>query len=216
MKEMRGTTLSSLFPPFVSTAVMRDLEVGGQIYPTEEVLIRSVSEKRRKEFIAGRVCAREAMRHLGVAVGPIGRLPSGAPRWPELVTGSISHTDGFAVAAVCRTGRATSIGIDVENVSSMSEEIWPLLFTSGELERILNNRDKNLMATIMFSAKESFYKGQSIITGEWLDFLDVEISVSKECFEIEVLRSDAGSAGMKAAGKVVRQEDFVITGVLFT
>ena len=43
----------------------------GELYPEEESFIANAQHKRRREFTAGRLCAREALSHLGINNFPI-------------------------------------------------------------------------------------------------------------------------------------------------
>ena len=70
-------------------------------------------DKRLSEFVAGRYCAREALKLLGLTQPPsIGIRPDRGPDRPEGVVGAITHTDGFAWAAVARQRDLRGIGID--------------------------------------------------------------------------------------------------------
>src|SRR5277367_2552834 len=59
---------------------------------------------RRTEFLAGRACARSALRKLadGRADDAIPIGPDRAPVWPAGIVGAITHAHGFAAAAVAR------------------------------------------------------------------------------------------------------------------
>ena len=58
---------------------------GEPVFPGEESFIENAVEKRRREFVTARRCAREALASLGQAPGPIGPVqganPSGRPVW---------------------------------------------------------------------------------------------------------------------------------------
>src|SRR5438876_615194 len=73
------------------------------LFGEERALVAGASPVRRREFTAGRVCARDALQQLGGPRCAILRDPSRAPIWPEGFVGSISHAAGYCVAAAART-----------------------------------------------------------------------------------------------------------------
>ena len=75
-----------------------------------------------------------------------------------------------------------AIGIDAEVVGRVSPDIWPLILIPNELAWLESSppTEQTDFATLLFSAKESFYKCQYEITGQWLEFKDVEIRVTDD------------------------------------
>src|SRR5437763_335927 len=108
---MGGTFLpiGALFDGFVVTAQAVPTALDGQLYPEERACIARAVPKRRAEFATGRVCARQALERLGVAVGPLLPHPDRSPAWPPGIVGSISHTDGYCAVAVAEATRALGI-----------------------------------------------------------------------------------------------------------
>src|SRR5258707_14555226 len=74
----------------------------------------SPASSHEVEFAFGRQAAAEVLASLGFETEAIPVGPRGAPRWPEGVVGSISHTDGLAISVAARATERTAIGIDVE------------------------------------------------------------------------------------------------------
>ena len=70
--------------------------------PEEEACLEGVSASRKREFRAGRLCARNALRLLGAECVPIIPSEQRGPTWPEGVIGSISHTREYCAAVVGR------------------------------------------------------------------------------------------------------------------
>ncbi|MGZ3698130.1 MAG: hypothetical protein ACXWP5_08345, partial [Bdellovibrionota bacterium] len=73
--------------------------------------------KRRAEFVAGRLCAAEALRAAGAAAGAgaaIGIGSTRAPLWPAGFVGAITHTEGFVSAAVAPSASVGGVGLDTE------------------------------------------------------------------------------------------------------
>ncbi len=146
----------------------------------ERVAIEMASAGRRSQFAAGRLCARAALRTLAFGDEPLLIRTDRRPAWPEGAEGSISHTVGFGVAAVARTetlgGRG--IGIDVEKTGRVHPKLFPKLFTSREIDLLgeLSPSERALRATMVFGAKEAFYKAQFHRSRAWVGFGDIEFS----------------------------------------
>ena len=74
----------------------------------EEAIIARAVDKRRREFITARDCARKAMAQLGVEPAPILRSPTGSPQekaapiWPRGIVGSITPTSPSSRPATTR------------------------------------------------------------------------------------------------------------------
>jgi enterobactin synthetase component D len=152
---------------------------------------------RQLHFRAGRYCAMRAMASLDPRFKgcQVGRAQNGAPLWPEGTTGSITHTDGFASAAVALTTDMESLGIDTERIVSESQarEIASLVTS---LEESSHARAAGLSEptafTLVFSAKESIFKCLHPITGEFMDFHDVRIEhvdVNSRTFSARLARA---------------------------
>ena len=135
--------------------------------------------RRKLDYAAGRRCASAAVERLGRIAGAIGSRRDGRPLWPRGITGSITHTDGFAAAAVGECNRYRAIGIDAERVGEVSSDLWSRIFVDQETRWLesLRGPDRARAATSMFSAKESFYKCQYEVTGQWLEFKDIELQL---------------------------------------
>ena len=56
--------------------------------------------KRKCEFIAGRLCAKQALAEHKVFEYQLINKADRSPEWPENMVGSITHTHNFAAAAI--------------------------------------------------------------------------------------------------------------------
>lgn len=163
-------------------------EVRGGWFPEEAALVEGAAECRRREFAAARGLAHEAMEKLGIAAAPVLRSER-APRWPDGVTGALSHAsgrkgrDGWATAAVGRTDTVRGIGIDLEWAGRVGERLWSRVFNGTErsaLEAMPHGEWRTLAAGIGFSAKEAFYKLFQPLTGCWADFHDATVTACED------------------------------------
>lgn len=161
--------------------------------------IQNVSPKRKLDFLAGRFCALKALEKSGVrGIPEIPILPSRSPDWPDGWVGSITHTEGFASAAVASKNALRSLGIDSERIMSCetANEVARLTLLPSEivyweinLKSIINFET---YVTLVFSAKESVYKCLHPIMGEYIDFLDVKlftIDLNHRKFNFKLLKT---------------------------
>lgn len=156
------------------------------LLPEEEQIVSQAVYKRRAEFTTGRACARDALRRLGHEAVAIGRGPRGEPRWPAGVVGSITHCEGYCIAAVAWKKHIAAIGIDVEPHQPLPDQIHSIVLTDGDRENmrsfykyadVVKFQEHIYGDLLVFSAKESVYKVWYPLMGTWLDFSDVTISL---------------------------------------
>lgn len=137
------------------------------------------SMKRKIEFFAGRVCAEEAIEKM---TGKKVSVPANADRspvWPSGISGSISHSKGFATAVIADSLRVSGVGVDVEKLF-LDSQVNSLgrMFTCP-VEWLLNKNHRMSMAefaTLIFSSKESIFKCFYPFIKSYFGFKDVMIS----------------------------------------
>jgi 4'-phosphopantetheinyl transferase EntD len=173
--------METILPPPVVTAELLGEDVDAFLLPEEEAVLGQVAEKRSREFMAGRTCARRALARLGMSPVPILPGPSRQPLWPRGVVGSITHCPGYTAAAVSFLDRMATIGIDAEphaalpygvldKVSREEERAWVRLLSGTGI----------CWDRVLFCAKEAVYKAWFPIVGVWLGFEDALITVNPE------------------------------------
>lgn len=152
---------------------------GKCIYIPQDIILSS--SKRKAEFIAGRICVREALKKLKTVSedAVLSNGPDGAPIWQKGFVGSVTHTEGFVSAVVAPTYAIRSIGIDSEKIleNSIATEIAETVASAHELKLLENVLEKSRLVSLIFSAKESIYKCLYPITKIRFDFHDVEITL---------------------------------------
>ena len=147
------------------------------------------AEKRKKEFIAGRLCALEAIKSLSIE--PPETISIGAnrePLWPSGLCGSISHSKNRAVAVVSNS--LVGVGVDTEESIQLDrlKKIGGQFIGENEQKFL---QDSPLNGTIIFSAKESLFKALYPSVKQFFGFKDAEIlQIGSGEFLIRLLRSD--------------------------
>jgi 4'-phosphopantetheinyl transferase EntD len=175
-----------LFSCFFST----QFSPSGILTPNESSLTSNWSIKRIGEFSTGRYCAKKTLECLGFKHHDILIGENREPLWPDGVTGSISHCDNLVGAITASTAKVKAIGLDIEIIGRVEQELWELVFTSTERD-FLTQLTPELAAvnsTIIFSAKECFYKLQYPLTKIYIDFKDVEIFIEDESLQISFVK----------------------------
>lgn len=149
----------------------RDL---GGLLPDEVATVAAAVPKRRREFASGRALLREL---IGDNV-TIPAMASRAPSLPAAVCGSLAHDDTWAVAVITREPAIAALGVDVEPVGALAEDVAAL---------ILRPEESGLDAHLAFTLKEAAYKAWSGLGGRILDHHDVAVTVDGGSFEARVV-----------------------------
>ncbi|MDF1594860.1 MAG: 4'-phosphopantetheinyl transferase superfamily protein [Acidimicrobiia bacterium] len=118
------------------------------------------TEARRLEFAAGRAAARQALRGLGVEETPVLIGGRREPIWPTGAIGTITHSDGTALAAVAWQKHWSGLGLDIESLDRFFPDLITMITSASErvgLEPLLNSAPERT-AVAVFAAKEALYK----------------------------------------------------------
>jgi len=191
----------------------------GDLYPEEQECISKAVLKRRREFTAGRLCAREVLFRLGVDNFPLLVGPGRAPRWPENIVGSISHCHNLCVVAAAKDKGIKGLGVDVEVAGPLEISVKNLVCSEKEKQWIADTPPLIVadLAKIIFSAKESLYKCLFPFTRTPLDFMDVQIVLNTQTgeFEVELFNEQAADyvKQYNLSGRYFCSDDYIFTGV---
>jgi 4'-phosphopantetheinyl transferase EntD len=171
--------LCELFPHGALTAELRVAGDPGALYAEEARHVQKAVPKRAEEFAAGRLCARLLLHEFGIHHFAIEVGAHRQPLWPEELVGSITHTTGFCAAVVAPKKCLRSVGIDTEIAGSVKTELWRGICTPAETSWLcsLPESERLAAATLIFSAKEAFYKCQFALTQQRLGFHDVSVEL---------------------------------------
>jgi len=214
--------LTSLFPRGVVAMETRIPGDPATLSIAEAEQVRRAKPKRAGEFAAGRLCARRALEQVGHPGWDLLVNHDRTPIWPGGIVGSISHTTGFCGAVVGERHSFGAIGFDVEISSRVSSDLYGQFCTADELKLLsaLPRSIANLQATLLFSAKEAFYKCQYPVTGQWLDFQDIAVvfvaeTSQKGSFTISPCRTLVLEESYLSPwrGRFAFSEAFVVAGI---
>jgi 4'-phosphopantetheinyl transferase EntD len=142
---------------------------------TEAKTVTSPVPDKRRASGAARIVGRELLKALGVPEQAIPKRASGAPLWPDGVTGSFAHDHLVAVAAVARTRDIAALGIDVEPAVVLPADMLDLVTLPNE--RIGIDGDP-LRGRVLFAVKEAVYKAVQPLDGKFLDYHDIDVDLA--------------------------------------
>ena len=135
--------------------------------------------KRQTEFLAGRICAHEALRRLTGAPLILPVAEDRSPCWPVGVVGSITHGAGWAAAVAARAEHWRGLGLDVEKLlpSTRADRLAAEILTPAELLGYaeLPEVQRALRVTLTFSIKESLFKALYPLVQKRFYFQEAEL-----------------------------------------
>jgi phosphopantetheine--protein transferase-like protein len=212
--------IKHLFPAPVKTYCCLVQDHTENLHSEERIIISKAIDKRRYEFSAGRLCARKALKQLGIDNCILTQDENGESMWPEQITGTISHSKKWAAAAVSTTNDIIAIGFDIETVSRISSDILKRIITEKEKE-LLDKKDKQdaqIYAALIFGAKEAIYKALSKLYSKTLRFKDVSIISNDDSPEFEIELNDELNSFLKNVRPFCRyfiHENDIFTAITF-
>ncbi len=175
--------IEELLPGAVAAVEARQDCIDVELFPEEDALVSRAVDKRRREFTTARMCARAALRELGLPATPILTGERGEPLWPAGVVGAITHCDGYRACAVARASEIVSIGIDAEPNAALPDGLLGDIARPEELpelRRLAVEHPDVHWDRLLFSAKESVYKAWFPITKSWLGFEDALLHIDPD------------------------------------
>jgi 4'-phosphopantetheinyl transferase EntD len=157
-------------------------EIDAPLFAGEEEIVGRAVEKRRREFITARACARRALAELGVAPAAILSGSRGEPLWPRGFVGSITHCDGYRACAAGRAGEFATLGVDAEVDAPLPPGVLGDIALPAEREQLASLARQEPGPSwdrLLFSAKECVYKAWFPLAGRWLGFEDAELTIDR-------------------------------------
>jgi 4'-phosphopantetheinyl transferase EntD len=146
------------------------------LLPAEDAALGRVGPARRRDFTAGRHCARRALAALGFPPAPLLPGPDREPRWPDGVAGSIAHCPGYAVAVAGHRRSLRTVGVDAEPHAPLPTGVLAKVTSPAEREHLAALPPGRHWDRILFCAKETVYKAWYPLTRRWLGFDDATVA----------------------------------------
>lgn len=158
-----------------SVAFARCIAAGpADLHPAERACLspRAV-DKRVADFCTGRVAAATCLAALGYPRTPILQGGDRAPVWPAGLVGSITHSNGVALAAVGLAADWAGLGLDLEHVSAL-RRLAIADRIADAAERAWIGADPARLVAV-FSAKEAIFKAIYPRFRRWFGFEAVSL-----------------------------------------
>ncbi|MEK0362544.1 4'-phosphopantetheinyl transferase family protein [Pseudomonas sp. CBC3] len=175
--------------------------------------------KRQTEFLAGRICASEALRKVTGVPGIPAVSEDRSPCWPTGVVGSITHGAGWAAVVAARSDHWRGLGLDVEKLLPVTraDRLAGEILTPRELQgyAALDDSQRALRVTLTFSIKESLFKALYPLVKMRFYFQEAEL-IHHDADGHARLRllsdlSDEWKAGAELEGQFVQFEDYLLS-----
>lgn len=217
-----------LFDADVAVAEVDPREVDPEhvLLPIELDAVARAIDTRRLQYAAGRHCAREGMRALGLPPGPVTQDADRAPCFPRGLVGTITHTQWWCAAAMALDTSHSGLGVDVEPDSPLKPSLFNSVLTADEVAQLeqLEEPLRGLVGKLIFSAKECAYKAQYTVSRTFYGFHGMRVtlpslvgahSLPAEGEFSAVFLRDAGpfTTGDALHGRYVRAHGYLMTGV---
>lgn len=182
--------LASALDLILPAGSLHDTRLAGeqvsQLTEEEQAFAATMQGSRLAEFSTARVMLRDLLQVLQPLQqsAPFSFVPDrdGCVPWPHGITGSLSHCKRVCSAVIWKSDSSQAgIGIDIEALGRLSERAHPRIATPAEQDRVqyfcaASSLRESDAFTLLFSAKEAFFKYQFAHTRLWLDFHDVEVT----------------------------------------
>jgi len=213
--------IEAILPGTVAAVETSDDPPGAVLYPEEEPFVARAVDKRRREFTAGRWCARQALVRLGRPAVPIPSSPDRQPQWPPGVVGSITHCAGYRAAALAHDRDLHTIGIDAEPHGALPDGVLRAVALPDEqdrLARLAADEPGVHWDRLLFSAKESVFKAWYPLARRWLGFEDADLVLdpASDRFTARILIPGPDVAGQPLRGfdgRWLVRDGLVVTAV---
>ncbi len=184
--------IEEILPACAAVVDTREDLLDVALFPEEEQMLGRAVDKRRREFVTARACARRALQQLGLPPVAIPAGARGEPLWPAGVVGSITHCAGYRACVVARMENLAAVGIDAEPNEPLPDGVLPEIARAEERERLheLGRLEPTVRwDRLLFSAKEAVYKAWFPLAGRWLGFEDATVTVdlARRSFEARLL-----------------------------
>lgn len=171
------SALGSLLPAGIKHAVGRIPEGPRFRFQAEAERMGSAGDYRKREFAGGRDCARAALGRAGFPEEPIPADDDGVPVWPAGARAAISHSRAYCAAVAARSAEYRILGLDLEKTNRLSRSAIARVVHPKEQAYVQGDQQQ---ASLLFCAKEAFFKAQFPVWRTNANFHDLVLAVDAE------------------------------------
>ncbi len=162
------------------SACFTESALSSELFASYAIPAPKAAIKRQAEFLAARLCAREALcLQTGLPSIPLQQENSRIPLWPKHSCGSMSHSHKICAAIVGNTQHWQGFGLDIEKPLSIprAQRLAKTILTPDEysIYSQFESSQGALYLTLVFSFKESLFKALNPLTGTYFGFYDAQV-----------------------------------------
>jgi enterobactin synthetase component D len=137
--------------------------------------LQRATKNRKAEYLCGRVLARYALSFHGYGNCQVPADENRCPVWPIGISGSISHTEGYAICVIGKSGEMSGVGVDIEAPFDLiTYQCTSQVFATAEeteyLVKTFPQEDLGWIGAAIYSSKESIFKCLYPRYGQYFDF----------------------------------------------
>lgn len=211
--ELAAAVAQVLFPPGAEVAACA-IGKAPPPWPSEAPAVAAAVPARQAEFAAGRAAVRAALDALGlppVAV-PVG--PTRAPAWPAGIVGSITHSDGLALAVLAPARQCAGLGFDAEPDAPFPADLVDSVTRPEERRWLAAQPEPLTAARMIFAAKEAAYKCQFPASRAVIGFdaLRIDFGGNGRVEAVFAIPVPPFAVGDRLHGRVARGAGLLIAG----
>jgi 4'-phosphopantetheinyl transferase EntD len=155
-------------------------KVLGRLDAREAEIAGSLDGHRRPQWVGGRLAARAAGEHFGVAGWAVLVGTSKAPRGPTGFSVSIAHKHDLAIALVSDV-EGECLGVDLEGDVTAAREIEGLVLCAEERSALdhLPAAERDRALVVAFALKEATYKAFATRFGRVLAYHEARVGLDR-------------------------------------
>ena len=180
--------------------------------------LESAVSKRRAEYLAGRILAREILHDFKIYHFSV-LSTRRCPIWPKNIVGSISHKSSVAICVGAKNNTYSGVGVDIENIINEASlaSIKNRVLDVNEQDLFDNSAmHASVAVTIGFSVKESLFKALYPSVQKILDFsiakiIKIDIDDGEIELELTLSLSLSFYKGRKFKAHFTKINDSIIT-----
>lgn len=180
------SALRGILPERCSASVLSTKDLCGQPaspFSAEASALAGAAAGRQAEFSAGRAAARSALEQAGFAPQALPSDALGLPIWPDGAVASISHSRGLACAVAAKKVDFSLLGLDLEKTNRISPAATKRVVHPIEADWVDREQGR---ASLLFGAKEAFFKAQFPVFGAQPSFQDIAFSIDASVGQLSV------------------------------
>lgn len=144
---------------------------------------------RQKEYLLGRYSVKmNFLNNFSHLLTDLDFSDHREPLWPDLYVGSISHSKSLVLSAIAKKSELMFLGVDIEVIGRVNSGVAEKILIEQDIKQV-DGLSTEELHTLIFSAKEAFYKAIFPTYKKYFGFESAYVSfvsVKESYFEINL------------------------------